>query len=102
LGERKKGVEVMSILRAIFRFFYEIFLGCSHSHLTRIFTLQDETYRVCLDCGVHVPYSPVTMRPLSGRELRRIKAARASELKIMPASVSSASLRAAERKSSAA
>jgi hypothetical protein len=92
----------MSVLRAIFRFFYEIFFGCSHSHLTRIFTLQDETYRVCLDCGVHIPYSPLTMRPLSARELRRIKAARAGELKILPAEVSGTSLQAPERKSSAA
>ena len=92
----------MSVLRAMFRFFYEIILGCSHSHLTRIFTLQDETYRVCLDCGVHVPYSSITMKPLSAREIRRIRAARAGELKIMPAGVSTSSLRAAERKSSAA
>jgi len=92
----------MNVLRAMFRFFYEIILGCSHSHLTRIFTLQDETYRVCLDCGVHVPYSSVTMKPLSAREIRRIRAARAGELKIMPTGVSSSSLRAAERKSSAA
>ena len=92
----------MSVLRVIFRFFYEIFFGCSHSHLTRIFTLQDETYRVCLDCGVHVPYSPSTMRPLSAREMRRFKAARASELKVLPADISGTSLQAAERKSSAA
>lgn len=92
----------MSILRAIFRFFDGIFFGCSHSHLTRIFTLHDETYRVCLDCGVHVPYSSVTMRPLSMRELRRMRSARAGELKIVPANVSSTALRAVERKSSAA
>jgi hypothetical protein len=92
----------MSVLRAIFRFFYEIFFGCSHSRLTRIFTLQDETYRVCLDCGVHIAYSPVTMRALSARELRRLKAARAGELKVVPANISSTSLQAAERKSSAA
>ncbi|MBV8673583.1 MAG: hypothetical protein JOZ33_09135 [Acidobacteriaceae bacterium] len=92
----------MSVLRAIFRFFYEIFFGCSHGHLTRIFTLQDETYRVCLDCGVHIPYSPVSMRPLSGRELRRMRAARAGELKIVPAGVSAAPLQSAERKSSVA
>jgi hypothetical protein len=92
----------MNVLRAIFRFFYEIFLGCSHRHLTRIFTLKDETYRVCLDCGVHLPYSPVNMRPLSAREVRRIRAAQAGELKIVPATVSSTSLQARERKSSAA
>ena len=92
----------MRVLRAVFRFFYEIFLGCSHSHLTRIFTLQDETYRVCLDCGVHVAYSPVAMRPLTAREQRRMKAARAGELKIIPANIAGAPLQAAKRKSSAA
>ena len=88
----------MRVLRAILRFFHEILLGCSHSHQTRIFTLKDETYRVCLDCGTHLPYSPVTMRPLRARELRRMKAARAGRLKIMPASATGTSL----RKSSAA
>lgn len=92
----------MSVLRTVFRFFYEILFGCGHSHLTRIFTLQDETYRVCLDCGVHVAYSPVTMRPLRARELRRMRAARAGELKIVPAGVASTSLQAVERKSTAA
>ena len=92
----------MSILRAVFRFFYEIFFGCSHRHLTRIFTLQNDTYRVCLDCGVHLPYSLTTMRPLSVRELRRMRVARAGELKIMPAAITTPALQAAERKSSAA
>jgi hypothetical protein len=92
----------MSVIRAIFHFFSAIFFGCSHSHLSRIFTLQDETYRVCLECGTHVPYSSITMRPLSGRELRRIRAARAGALKIVPAGIPSGSLRGAERKSSAA
>ena len=93
---------MMSVLRAVFRFFYEIFLGCSHSHQTRIFTLRDETYRVWLDCGMHVPYSPVTMRPLTGRELRRIRAARAGEFKVIRANIPSGSIRGAERKSSVA
>lgn len=93
----------MSILRAIVNFFYEIFLGCSHGRLTRIFTMQQETYRVCLDCGKHIPYSPITMRPLTLRELRRIKAAHAGELKIMPVSIpNSSALQTVERKSSVA
>jgi len=92
----------MRVLRAVFRFFYEIFLGCSHTHLTRIFTLHSETYRVCLDCGAHLPHSPVTMRPLTAREARRMKAAQAGEMKIMPAGIAPSSLQAAERKSSAA
>ena len=93
----------MSVLRAIIRFFYEIVLGCSHSHLTRIFTMEEETYRVCLDCGKHIPHSPVNMLPLTARELRRLKAARAGELKIMQIGVSgNAALQKVGRKSSVA
>lgn len=92
----------MSILRAVFNFFREIFLGCSHSRLTRIFTMQQKTYRVCLDCGKHILYSPVTLRPLTARELRRMKAARTGELKIMPVGTGSAALQPVEGKSSVA
>jgi hypothetical protein len=75
----------MSILQTILSFFYEIFFGCSHAKLTRPFTLEAQTYKVCLDCGNHIFYSPVTMRPLSAREIRRMKAVQASEVKVMPA-----------------
>ena len=93
----------MSVLRAVLNFFYEIFLGCSHSHLTRIFTVKQETYRVCLDCGKHILHSPISMRALTARELRRMKTAHAGELKIMPASISSGgTLRPAKRKSNVA
>jgi len=93
----------MSILRTLFSFCYEILLGCSHRHQTRIFTMQQETYRVCLDCGKHILYSSVTMRPLSARDLRRMKTAHAGELKIMPVSVpGSTALQSVERKSSVA
>jgi hypothetical protein len=74
---------LMKILQAIFNFLYEIFLGCRHEHLTRPFTLQQQTYKVCLDCGKHVFYSADTMKPLSGREVRRIHAMHASELKVV-------------------
>lgn len=93
----------MSVIRAIFNFFHEIFLGCSHGHLTRIFTVKQETYRVCLDCGKHIPHSPLTMRALTARELRRMKAAQVGALKVMPSPVSSsAALQTVERKSSVA
>jgi hypothetical protein len=87
----------------IFNFFYGIFRGCRHYHLSRVFTLQEETYKVCLDCGTHIPYSPLTLLPLSAREVRRLKAAQAGELEIMPASNNSAPLITPQgRKSSAA
>ncbi|HSY71348.1 MAG TPA: hypothetical protein VK798_03870 [Alloacidobacterium sp.] len=82
----------MKVLQAIFNFLYEILLGCRHDRLTRPFTLQQQTYKVCLDCGKHVFYSTDTMRPLSGRELRRLRAMQASELKVLPAAKTAASL----------
>ena len=74
----------MKILQAVFNFLYEIILGCSHQHLTRPFTLQKETYKVCLDCGKQIYYSPVTMRPLTVREVHRLNASRAGEVRVMP------------------
>lgn len=71
-------------LRAVLNFFSEILFGCSHSRLTRPFTLEDRTYKVCLDCGRQVDYSAREMRPLTGGEIRRIRAAQAGEVKVMP------------------
>lgn len=93
----------MKIFSAIFNFLYEIVLGCSHQHLTRPFTLQKQTYMVCLDCGKQIYYSAATMRPLSGREARRLQTAHAGEMRVMPAGVGSPKLvPAAARKSTAA
>ncbi len=47
----------MAILLAILDFLF----GCHHVHLSRVFTLQDETYRVCCDCGARFAYSLETM-----------------------------------------
>ncbi|MGA7400229.1 MAG: hypothetical protein WBW38_09420 [Candidatus Sulfotelmatobacter sp.] len=47
----------MATLIAIVDFFF----GCHHSHLSRVFTLQGETYRVCCDCGAKYAYSLETM-----------------------------------------
>lgn len=77
-------------IRAIVSFFSEILFGCSHSRLTRPFTIHEETYMVCLDCGKQVYYSAKEMRPLTTWEVRRLKATRAGELKVVvpiPASV---------------
>ena len=75
----------MSILHAIVNFLYGLLLGCRHDRLTRPFTIEQQTYKVCLDCGRHIFYSTNTMRPLKGRDLRRQQALQAAELKVMPA-----------------
>lgn len=77
----------MKILIAIFNFLYELVLGCSHQHLTRPFTLEKQTYMVCLDCGKQIYYSAASMRPLTVLEVRRLHAAHAGEMRIMPATV---------------
>jgi hypothetical protein len=71
-------------IRAIVGFFSEILFGCSHGRLTRPFTIHEETYMVCLDCGKQIYYSAKEMRPLSPWEVRRMKAAHAGEVKVVP------------------
>jgi hypothetical protein len=105
IEDRLRGKEgpVVNIICAIFNFLYEIVLGCSHQHLTRPFTLQQETYKVCLDCGKQIYYSPVTMRQLTAREVRRMQAAQAGEVRVMPSGVGTPTLIPARaRKSNAA
>ena len=48
---------LMEILLAIL----DLVFGCHHLHLSRVFTLQGETYRVCCDCGSKFAYSLETM-----------------------------------------
>jgi hypothetical protein len=71
-------------VQVIIGFFSEILFGCSHGRLTRPFTIDEETYMVCLDCGKQIYYSAKEMRPLSPWEVRRMKAARAGEVKVVP------------------
>ena len=46
---------------AIFLAILDFLFGCHHVHLSRVFTLQGETYRVCCDCGAKFAYSLKTM-----------------------------------------
>jgi hypothetical protein len=55
--------EVLQSAEAIFGF-------CRHSNLSRLFTIEGRTYKVCMDCSRHVFYSRETMRPLKRREMR--------------------------------
>lgn len=46
------------------RFLSDLFgrvFGCSHSNVSRPFTLRSRTYRVCCDCGTEFDYSLQTM-----------------------------------------
>lgn len=36
--------------------------GCHHRHLSRVFTIDRSTYRVCCDCGTKFQYSLDSMR----------------------------------------
>ena len=47
----------MAILAAVLEFLF----GCHHAHLSRVFTLKGETYKVCCDCGAKFAYSLETM-----------------------------------------
>jgi hypothetical protein len=48
---------LMATLIAIVDFLF----GCHHLHLSRVFSLHGETYRVCCDCGAKFAYSLETM-----------------------------------------
>lgn len=47
----------MAMLLAILDFLF----GCHHPHLSRVFTLKGETYKVCCDCGARFAYSLESM-----------------------------------------
>lgn len=44
--------------------------GCRHRELSRAFTNAGETYKVCLKCGAHLPYSWETMTVVDGKKKR--------------------------------
>jgi hypothetical protein len=66
-------------------FFYDVLFGCRHWSQTRPFTLEQQTYKVCLDCGKQIHYSTESMTPLSAREVRRLKTAAAGHVAVMSA-----------------
>ena len=39
----------------------DLLFGCRHDKLSRVFTINRETYRLCLDCGAKFSYSMETM-----------------------------------------
>jgi hypothetical protein len=47
-----RGLIMQWILRA-----YDIVFGCHHGNLSRVFSIEGNTYRVCCQCGSKFPYS---------------------------------------------
>ena len=41
----------------------DFLFGCHHGNLSRVFTLEGRTYRVCCDCGAKFDYSLENMCP---------------------------------------
>jgi hypothetical protein len=74
----------MSWIQSLLEFFYDVIFGCRHARQTRPFTLERQTYKVCLDCGSKIYYSREHMMPLSAREIRRMKRAESGALTVVP------------------
>jgi hypothetical protein len=77
----------MTWMQNLLGFFYDIVFGCRHWSQTRPFTLEQQTYKVCLDCGRQIYYSTERMTPLSAREVRRMKAAISGPVTVIPSPV---------------
>jgi hypothetical protein len=92
----------MNWILRLLGFFYDIVFGCRHWSQTRPFTLEQQTYKVCLDCGKQIYYSTERMTPLSAREVRRMKAAAAGPVTLISTSVADGFLTRRPNKSNAA
>jgi hypothetical protein len=77
----------MSWITELFRTIFEAIFGfCRHSSLSRPFTIDGQTYKVCMDCSQQIFYSSETLLPLSRREVRRMRAEQtAAAVAMMPA-----------------
>lgn len=61
-------------------FVFDLFFGCRHAHLTRPFTLESRSYKICVDCGHEMPYSLESMRLLHAWEIMRAGKAHPQEM----------------------
>ena len=73
----------MRVLRNVVHVVSSVF-GCKHERLTRPFTIQKQSYMMCLECGQKVFYSMEEMRRLSRREVRHLHSAHAGVLQMAP------------------
>jgi hypothetical protein len=61
----------MYILKATLDFLF----GCHHNNLSRVFTLEGQSYRVCCDCGRRFKYSLANMS-IEGRHTLKLSVER--------------------------
>ena len=57
---------------------WSLLFGCRHRELSRAFTNDGETYKVCLKCGAHLPYSWETMTVLPQTKQARKQSGKAA------------------------
>ena len=61
----------MQWIRLTLTYLFDLLFGCRHTHLSRPFTLEDRSYKICLDCGQERPYSVEAMRLLHPWEIAK-------------------------------
>jgi hypothetical protein len=64
-------------------FLFQFVMGCRHRHQSRPFTLDKQTYKVCLECGMVIHYSLERMAPLGTREQRELAMAKTNRPRIV-------------------
>jgi hypothetical protein len=47
---------------------FDTLFACHHRHLSRLVTINHQTYQTCLDCGARLRYSWQSMSPMDERE----------------------------------
>jgi hypothetical protein len=52
----------------VLRWLLHVLFGCHHSQLTRVFTIGNRTYQVCIDCGREIDYSWELMQSASAKD----------------------------------
>jgi len=66
----------------------EFAFGCHHAKLSRVFTIEGRSYKVCCECGATFDYSLRTMSLMPHRKLfaalRRLRARRRHDRRKLP------------------
>jgi hypothetical protein len=75
-----EGIPLLDTVTHPFASVLNFAFGCHHTKLSRVFTLEGHSYKVCCECGAHFDYSlrTMSMRPRHKLfpALRRLRASR--------------------------